>query len=255
MTREQLFALGLTRQAITRRVQAGRLHRLHRGVYAVGHTAVSQHGRWLAAVLSCGPGALLSHRSAAALWGLRPSSAPKIDVTVPRNSGRRSTKTIEVHRAKRTPRTHLGIPVTAPTCTLIDLAASPCWQLKRGAEIAERRGLLDARGRRFLAIETRSPLEDAFLALCDGLPRPLVNARVEGLEVDFHWPHARLVVETDGHEHHGTREAFERDRERDQRLIAAGWTVRRFTHRHLLEEPERVRAVLISVRSPSPATP
>src|SRR5262249_13540911 len=91
----------------------------------------------------------------------------------------------------------------------------------------------------------RSPLEAAFLKLCD--EAPVVNGRVEGLEVDFHWPDRRLIVETDGHEHHGTRAPFERDRARDQRLIAAGWTVIRFTHRQVQEDPARVRGILVSV--------
>jgi very-short-patch-repair endonuclease len=140
---------------------------------------------------------------------------------------------------------------------LIDLAAArvPAWQLRRAADLAERRGLLDARGRRLLEIETRSPLEDAFLHLCHDLPRPRVNESVEGFEVDFHWPEQHIIVETDGHEHHGSRAAFERDRERDQTLIAAGWTVLRFTHRQISDAPERVRHVLVSVRSRSPATP
>ena len=100
----------------------------------------------------------------------------------------------------------------------------------------------------------KSPLEEAFLKLCEDDP-PRVNEVVEGLEVGFHWPRARLVVETDGHDHHGTRTAFERDRVRDQRLIAAGWIVRRFTHRQVIEQPAHVRAVLLSVRSRSLATP
>jgi hypothetical protein len=251
VTRAQLVAVGMSEEAIARRMRSGRLHRLHRGVYAVGHTALSQHGRWLAAVLACGDGALLSHRSAAALWGLRPTSATMIDVTVPPGNGHRTKDHLRVHRRTRTPEVHCGIPVTSPYCTLADLAAAkiPRHQLARAAEIAERRGLavfeLDDR--------TRSPLEDAFLALCP--EPPVVNGKVEGLEVDFHWPDARLVVETDGHEHHGTRAAFERDRARDQRLVAAGWSVLRFTHRQVLGEPERVRAILLSARSRSLSTP
>jgi hypothetical protein len=205
VTIAQLAELGLDRWAVKRRVESGRLHRLQRGVYAVGHAAVSQHGRWLAAVLACGDGALLSHRSAAALWGLRPTSAPKIDVTVHPSSGRRSTNTIRIHRATRTPCVHSGIPVTSPQCTLADLAAKklPRWQLATAAEIAAARGLIALAPDEII---TRSPLEDAFLKLCEGLPAPRVNAIVEGLEVDFHWP-------------------------------------------------ERVKAVLLSARSPSPSTP
>src|SRR3954470_19097845 len=100
VTRDEMRELGLTDAAIARRARAGRLHRLHRGVYAVGHAAVGLHGRWLAAVLATGDGALLSHRSAAALWGMLSTSAPRIDVIVPPKSGRRSTETIRIRRGK-----------------------------------------------------------------------------------------------------------------------------------------------------------
>jgi hypothetical protein len=250
VTRRQLAAIGFGDRAIARRIAAARLHRLHRGVYAVGHTAVGQHGRWLAAVLACGEGALLSHRSAAALWGMLATSAPRIDVIVAPASGRRSTAAIRVRRGRRDGVVHLGIPVTSPRCTLDDLAAAklPGWQLRCATEAAERLGV------HVTPTGPRSPLEAAFLRLCDDDP-PVVNGHVEGLEVDFHWPDDKLVVETDGHEHHATRAAFERDRKRDQALIAAGWTVVRFTHRQLEDEPERVRKTLVSVRSRSRATP
>jgi hypothetical protein len=249
VTRDDMRELGLTDAAIARRIAGGRLHRLHRGVYAVGHAAVGLHGRWLAAVLTTGDGALLSHRSAAALWGMRSTSAPKIDVIVPRTSARRSTATIRVHHGTRDGMVHLGIPVTSPRCTLDDLAAAkiPGWQLRKAMEVAEKLG------EPVTPTGPRSPLEEAFLKLCD--EAPIVNGTIEGFEVDFHWPDARLVVETDGHEHHGTRAAFERDRARDQALAAAGWTVLRFTYRQVLEEPARVRDVLLSVRSRSLATP
>ena len=130
-----------SRRRSQRRVAAGRLHRLHRGVYAVGHTVLSRNGAYLAAVLACGPHAVLSHRSAAALWGLRPSDAPRIDVTVPHTSGFRTTRTIVVHRPLRTPdpMTHAGVPVTTPGRTLADLAlALPRRQLENAVEAAER---------------------------------------------------------------------------------------------------------------------
>jgi hypothetical protein len=249
VTRRQLFEAGVKRQAISRRLESGRLHRLHPGVYAVGHTALGLHGRWLAAVLASGEGALLSHFSAAALWGMRSTSAPRIDVIVPPASGRRSTATIRIRRGKREGVEHLGIPVTSPRCTLDDLAAAkiPAWQLRKAHEVAERLG------EPVTPTGPRSPLEEAFLKLCD--EPPVVNGTVAGFEVDFHWPEARLVVETDGHEHHGTRAAFERDRARDQALTAAGWTVVRFTYRQVLDEPARVRDVLLSVRSRSLVTP
>jgi len=249
VTRRELRDLGMTSRQITRRVAAGRLHRLHRGVYAVGHTALPLRGLWLAAVLACGEGALLSHRSAAALWGMLSTSAPMIDVIVPRANARRSTAKIRVHHGRRHGAVHLGIPVTSPRCTLDDLAAAkiPRWQLHKAQEVAQRLGeAVTPEG-------PRSPLEEALLQLCDD--EPVVNGLVNGFEVDFHWPEARLIVETDGHEHHGTRAACERDRARDQALAAAGWTVLRFTYRQVLEEPARVRDVLLSVRSRSLVTP
>jgi Transcriptional regulator, AbiEi antitoxin/Protein of unknown function (DUF559) len=242
VTRRQLESIGFGQRAIARRIAAGRLHRLHRGVYAVGHTAVSQHGRWLAAVLACGEGALLSHRSAAALWGMLPTAATAIDVTVPPGNGHRTKDHVRVHRARRAAASHLGIPLTSPRCTLDDLAAAklPAWQLRRATEAAERLGVA------VTPSGPRSPLEAEFLTLCGDDP-PRVNEVVAGLEVDFHWPDRRLIIETDGHEHHGTSAAFERDRERDQQLIAAGWTVIRFTHRQVHEEPARIRGLLLSL--------
>jgi hypothetical protein len=206
---------------------------------------------------------VLSHRSAAALWGIRPTEAPRIHVTVPRTCGFRSTRAIAVHRPRRTPAatTHAGIRVTTPGRTLQDLAtALPRRGLEKAAEIAEALRLdveldaghpgavrLDAvlKGHD-LSSTTRSPLEDAFLELCDahGIARPAVNANVEGFEVDFVWRDARLIVETDGHRHHGTRAAFERDRARDARLIAAGWRVVRFTERQVRDEADAVADLL-----------
>lgn len=269
----QLKALGLSRDAVKRRVSAGRLHRLHRGVFAVGHACVGREGRWLAAVLACGSEAVLSHRSAAALWGIRPTSAARIDVTLPRTSGHRSTATIVVHRPRRAIETTVrdAIPITTPMQTLADLAAVvPRPALERACETAEVLRLLDVgglRGRLRALVEgldteitIRSALEARFLALCreHGLPHPLVNTRIEDVEVDFCWPAARLVIETDGHRYHGTRAAFERDRARDARLIALGWRVVRVTHRRLIERPEEVAGLirrLLSVRSRSPSTP
>ncbi len=225
----------------------------------------------MAAVLACGAGAALSFVSAGALWSVRQTAAALIDVTVPRESGRRSNASIRVHRPVVPPEVtiHNSIPVTTPTQTLIDLSSVlPRPALEAALEAAERLRLLDLgalppRLQRLAgAIDTdvRSPLEARFLALCreNGLPRPLVNTVVEGYEVDFCWPGHRVIVETDGHRHHGTRAAFERDRERDAALTAAGWRVVRVTHRRLATRPREVAALLerlLSVRSPSPATP
>ena len=270
----QLHELGLTRDAVARRVQAGRLHRLHRGVYAVGHTVLNRNARYLAAVLAAGDGAVLSHRSAAILWGIHRSNAAKIDVTVPRTCGFRSTRTIAVHRPRLPPiaMTHAGVRVTTPGRTLQDLAtAVPRRMLEKAAEMAEALRLHveldpdhpgDARlaavlDQHDLDHTTRSPLEDDFLELCDryAIPRPLVNTVVEGFEVDFVWPEARLIVETDSRTWHDTADAFERDRVRDARLTAAGWRVVRFTRRRVRTEPavvaDLVRTLLRSLSLPS----
>lgn len=271
VSRDELIALGFDRGMISRRVASGRLHRLYRGVYAVGHTILTREGRWLAAVLACGEGAALSHRSAAALWGIRPTAAARIDITVSHTSGVRSSSAIVVHRTRRpvTATKRHGIPVTTPGQTLADLAlALPRRPLEKAIELAEARRLhvaipdghpgsqrlTDARP---LLVTTDSPLEDAFLALCDtyGIPRPLVQRVVEGYRVDFCWPEERLIVETDGYEHHGTRAAFERDRLKDAHLTVRGWRVVRFTQPQVDEEPAYVAGVVISVRSRSPSTP
>jgi hypothetical protein len=269
VSRAQLYEMGFDNPAVERRIAGGRLHRLHRAVYAVGHTIVPRRGRWLAAVLACGEGAVLSHRSAAAHWGIRPSAAARIDVTVPRASGVRSTSAIVVHRPGRPIEsvTRDGIPVTTAGRTLADLAtALPRRSLETACEAAEALRLdvgIDPThpGAKRLAevgpgVMTRSPLEDEFLALCDrfGIPRPLVNTRIEGFEVDFCWPGTRLIVETDGGRHH-TRAAFERDRARDALLTAVGWRVMRFTTRQVRGDPATIAARVLSVRSPLLATP
>ncbi|HEY6691856.1 MAG TPA: DUF559 domain-containing protein [Solirubrobacteraceae bacterium] len=163
-----------------------------------------------------------------------------------------------------------GVPVTTPGRTLLDLAtALPKRQLEKAAEMAEALRLdvvvddTHPGARRLRALmphdlghTTRSGLEDDFLALCDRfeIPRPRVNATVEGVEVDFCWPDERLIVETDGR-HHLTRAAFERDRARDAWLLVRGWRVMRFTTRQVRRDAENVAALVLSARSPSLATP
>jgi len=221
-------------------------------------------------VLSCGPGAALSHRGAAALWGIRPGAPARIDVSVSRTSGVRTSARVVVHRPRRPPETTIrdGIPVTTPGQTLADLAlALPRRPLEKAVEMADARrlhvvvpaghpGAQRLRDVRPLPMATDSPLEDAFLALCDAyrIPRPLVQTIVEGHRVDFCWPEQRVIVETDGYEHHGTRAAFERDRARDAHLTVLGWRVLRFTEPQIREEPAFVASVVLSVRSRSPAT-
>jgi hypothetical protein len=272
VTVTQLRELGLSPSAVRGRVSAGRLHRIHRGVYAVGHQLLAARGRWTAAVLACGPGAVLSHRSAAALWGIRPTTRTGIEVMTPGRVGRRRAG-IEVHdaaslRAADITQVH-HIPCTTLARTLLDLAAVLDRRaLERAYDQAEVLGVLDRKAvedllarsscrpglaalRAVVQAErppslTRSELEKRFLAICSAaaLPRPQVNAWVPlnggGIEVDFLWREQRLIVETDSHRFHGTRAAFERDRVRDQRLLLKGWRVARFTWRQVLRDPEDV---------------
>jgi hypothetical protein len=271
IARTQLAALGIGRRAIGHRLRCGRLHPLHRGVYAVGHRVVSREGRWMAAVLAMGSGAVLSHRSAAALWGMRATTRTRIEVAVPGRPGSRPA--LQVHRVRLAAdetTTHRGIPVTTPNRTLLDLAAVlDARQLEKPINEAEILRLTNPislddllerhRGRRgakalreILATRdlgstiTRSELEDRFLRFLDEavLPRPEVNValRVAGqwIEADCVWPNHRLIVELDGHATHATAGGFERDRARDRALHADGWRVVRITWRQLHEERDAV---------------
>ena len=146
VARAQLLALGLSADAIGRRVRNGRLRPLHRGVYAVGHLVVRREAHWLAAVLACGDDAVLSHATAAAHWGLRPSAATRVDVTV-RGAGGRKRPGLRVHRYALLPgeiTTHEAIPVTTPARTLLDLAAAlPRRALERAVDQTEVLRLFD----------------------------------------------------------------------------------------------------------------
>jgi very-short-patch-repair endonuclease len=272
----QLNTLGLSASAVRNRVAAGRLQRVHQGVYVVGLAPLSIEATYMAAVLACGPGAVLFHRSAAHHLGLRPSSRPAVDVAAPGRTGK-ARKGIDVHRAtgleeRDTTRVN-GIPCTTVARTLLDLATTldrPA--LERAVEQAEKLRIFDLTAvvdatrragnrqgatnlRELLATYTsepaftRSELEKRFLALCRaaGVPRPRTNNITDGDEVDFTWPDRRLMVETDSIRHHGTRAAFERDRRRDQKLTAAGWRVVRFTWRQVDETPTEVTATLRSL--------
>jgi hypothetical protein len=262
VTRAQLREVGLGDSAIGKRVAAGRLHRVHRGVYAVGHRVLPARGAWMAATLACGTGAVLSHISAAAFWEIRSSDAVIVDVTVPTAGGRRR-RGLSIHRDPRLEpgdvTTRHGIPVTTASRTLLDLAGTlPERRLQRAIDQAEIEGLLDIgaldaliarhaghhRAAKLRAVLgdhrpgttlTRSELEERFLALCAtyDLPRPGVNRMVAGLQVDFVFEPLRIVCETDGWRYHGTRAAFERDRQRDATLTRAGYRTLRFTHRQI----------------------
>lgn len=263
IAREQLLKLGVTRDAIRRRLEAERLYPVQPRVYSL-LPEVPTRGRMMAAVITCVPGAALSHRAAAAIWDLGPWPAGLIDVTVP--GCRQPRRGIRLHRARVERVIHDGFPVTTVARTLVDQAAGlPLGRLRDQFEQAERLRLLDVdevsqeiRGRRgaknirlILGELTRpeparSELERIFRPFCEqhGLPVPSLNTIVHGQEVDAHWPGTTLVVELDGWEWHRTRAAFEDDRRRAAALEAAGYHVLRFTWRQLENEPELVAAAI-----------
>jgi very-short-patch-repair endonuclease len=271
VSRAQLAGLGFSRDAIHHRLARGRLHPVARGVYAVGRPADSREGRWMAAVLGCGDGAVLSHGSAAALMGFGSERGRLVEVSV-RSPTIRRRPDLRVHRRPCLRDEGVGlfdrIPVTSPAQTLIDLAAdgdritvermvdeadrldlvSPpelraALELHRGEPgVARLRTWLDRRTFRL----TRSRLERLFLPMAKdaGLPVPETKAWVNGFEVDFLWRQLRLVVETDSLRHHRTPAQQSRDHRRDQAHAVAGFTSLRFTHEQVRYEPEHVRAVL-----------
>ena len=245
----QLNACGVDASGIKRRLASGRLHRLHRGVYAVGHPNIGNEGRWMAAVLAFGHGAVLSHRSAAALW--RIGAPPQlVEVTVPSDAGRAARPGIRLHRSRTLSPADVtrraGIPVTKPARTLADLRRIlPREQFARALREAEYLKL--PIGGVLNPDRTRTDLEGLFLALArrHRLPQPEVNVRVDRYYVDFLWRKECLIVEVDGWGSHRTRSAFETDRERDARLSVLGFTVLRFTWRQVEDHP---RAVARTVR-------
>ncbi|MEX2106341.1 MAG: DUF559 domain-containing protein [Solirubrobacterales bacterium] len=270
---DQMRKVELSAKAAAQRARQGGLHRVHRGVYAVGHRSLGHAALLRAAVLACGEGSVVSHMTAAAHWGLRDQWPALIDVTVPVEAGRK----IDGIRCRRCRYpdpsevvTHQGVVCTTPSRTLVDLAGSlGTPSLRRTVERAAVLKLLDldeldlvmerAKGRRGMpslrAIlvdwrtddgslpDVRSDFEALVLPrlVMLGLPRPLCNEKLwidgEQLTVDFLWKTRRLVVETDGRETHATPVAFQRDRWRDQLLVAADYRVARATwdqiHREL----------------------
>ncbi|MFZ0042519.1 MAG: DUF559 domain-containing protein, partial [Solirubrobacteraceae bacterium] len=262
--------LGIGRHALAQRLQAGRLHRVHQGVYALGRPQLTPNGHRLAAVLACGPSAVLSHKSAGQLWDLLRTSQMRIDVTVPGTS-RRDREGIRIHRTRALDPadtgTLNGIPVTSVPRTVVDLAAvlnrdQTLRVVEQGARLecldfgALRRTLdrnPNHKGRETLRLiladftaapVTRSDFERDFLAIVTdaGLPKPQMNSVVAGLEVDACWPDWELIVELDSRGFHSDPRAFERDRLRDARLQRAGFRVLRVTYRRLKTEPSAVIA-------------
>jgi very-short-patch-repair endonuclease len=271
----QLLDAGIGPHGVDRRTAAGWLHRVHKGVFAVGHPGLTDRGRWTAAVLAGGPEAVLSHRSAAALWGLRPNVS-FVEVTVP-GRRRRGPAGVVAHAGALDARETVvvdGIRVTTVARTLLDLAEIlPVREVVAAIDRATARRLFDAdairatvaraTGRRGLKglraallvtrpqdVLTRSELERRALRLIRAarLPRPEVNAQLLGHEVDLLWRDRRLAVELDGRRTHDTPNAFESDRRRDADRMARGWRVLRLTWRQVVNDPawvaSRVGAVL-----------
>ena len=250
ISRRQLLDAGLGTGWIDRRIKACRLIRLYQGVYAVGHAALSDHGRVRAALLAGGPDAIASHMTAAALWRLISTLPAVLELTTTARA-RRTRSGLIIHETTIAPdiRTIRGIPLTAPLRTLVDLAATqPASTVERATTEALNRRLITPE-QVTTGAPTRSKLERRFRRLVAdaGLPQPLVNARVGAHEVDFLWPHERVIVETDGWATHGTRRAFEDDRAKDAALQAAGFIVVRFTWRQIEERPLTVAAQLAQV--------
>jgi len=248
ITAAQLHAADVDKSGVTRRVRAGRLHRLHRGVYAVGHEAPSEYRRFMAAVLACGEGTVLSHGSAAVLWGfLKPLKGP-VHVTSPSTSGKVQRAGIVLHRSpslmkRGETRVRERIPVTSPRRTIEDLpSVLPSYLVRRARRQAE-----------FLKYELRLPtdrsrsdLESDFLSFCrrHHLPLPEVNVKVGRHEVDFHWPVQRVVVETDFFDYHRGSQSFEDDHQRDLDLRRLSYTVRRYTGAQLTSYPAEIAGEL-----------
>jgi very-short-patch-repair endonuclease len=274
VSRPQLAEVGIDDRAISRRVEEGRLHRIHQGVYAVGHPGLTQHGRWMAAVLACGEDSVLSHFDAAVLWRINDGSGPRVHVLTRAN---RRVAGLRIHRARRLDpddvTTNDGIPVTTVARTLVDLTdVLPAERVRRAIREAEFQQLLDhaaliaaverARGRHRLRVlrealregrargVIRSELEHRFLELLRSadLPEPETNVRIPTrrrvYEVDCLWRAQGVVAELDGRAAHTRTTAFEEDRKRDTALNAIGLRPLRFTWERVTADADEVIAEL-----------
>ncbi len=271
VTRQQLLALGFGKRSIEHRIERRRLHLVAHGVYAVGWPRLTPKRRWMAALLACGEGALLSHRSAAALWEIGTEKRGVIDISVTRRCELRRPG-LRVRGRPALPLKDIvisdGIPVTSPVRTLIDIAAElEPLPLERSVNEADKRDLIDPETlraeledyagepgvkllRRLLDKRTfrlsDSDLEILFrpIAMEAGLPPPLTKQWVNGFEVDFFFLELDLVIETDGLRYHRTPSTQARDARRDRAHVLAGMTPLRFTHYEIKYESARVRSEL-----------
>jgi very-short-patch-repair endonuclease len=275
VSRAQLLDAGIGDDSIDRSVSADRLRVVFRGVYAVGHSALTREAWWKAALLACGKPAVLSHHSAAQLWRMQRGDPFPISVIVRTRSGRRHGR-INSRRMRLQPGEWMrfdGLRVTTPARTIIDLAGElGPRQLRRLVEQAQDLRRFDAAeirqvltlhprrpgGRALLdlirlmepdADGARSHLERLFVPLARraGLQKPEVNVEIEGRRRDFVWRDSRLVVEVDGYAYHSSRRAMRRDRERDRRLTIAGWRPARFTFEEVALEPTATAQELSSL--------
>lgn len=273
VTRQQLLTLGFSRRAIEHRIARGRLHPVMHGVYAVGWPTLTPKRRWMAAVLACGDDASLSHRSAAALWGIGMEQDKIVDVSVRRRCQLRRPGLRIRGRPALTAEDvaiHDLVPVTAVVRTLVDLATdlTPL-AIERAVNEADKRDLIDPETLRArLDVHAGEPgvrplrdlldrrtfrlsdsdLEVHFrrLAARAGLPPPLSKQQVNGFEVDFFWPELGLVIETDGLRYHRTPSTQARDVLRDRSHVIAGLNPLRFTHYEVRHEPDKVQADLVA---------
>jgi hypothetical protein len=265
VTRRQLLAAGITSDEIDHRLSLGALLREHRGVYRVGHRAPSVEARYLAAVLACGDGAVLSGRAAGHLWGLTKGAVPPPEVAAPTERRVNGVTTHRVRSVERT--THRGIPITTVPRTLADLAAVLSLDaLARAcheagvrydttpkhveAVLAERSRTKGAKKLRAILSGdvhvSLSVLERAFLKRLReaALPLPRTNKRAHGRRVDCRWPDHRLTVELDSYRYHSSRHAWEQDRRREREARARGDEFRRYTYGDVLERPRLMLAEL-----------
>jgi very-short-patch-repair endonuclease len=273
ITREQLYALGLSRRAIEYRIEVARLIPVYRGVYAVGYVQRTPVTRACAAVLACGEQATLSHSSAASLWGFSKHWDAPFEVTAPTIRIRNG---IKVHRsrtlARRDITRQLGIRVTTPARTVLDTAPrlsgkrlsrfvndalrTPYLHVADLADVLNRNPSHPGTNRilPYVRTPTNSPLEDDFLEFAQryGLPKPTTNTYLLGYEIDVLYPRERVIVEVDGYEFHSDRDSFERDRKRDVVMLAADVVTVRITKDRMQEEPVqeagRLRSILAARR-------
>ena len=274
VARRQLLAIGFGTRSIEHRVARGRLHPTWRGVYAVGWPALTERRWWMGATLAAGEGSMLSHRSAAALWGIRAATPGPIVLSTRARHGVHRPRLIVHRRPGLSPEDLLAcdlIPVTSPACTLVDLATEldPV-ALERAVNDADKRDLIDPESLRlsldrFAGVPGVQPLRSLLdkltfrlsdsdleiffrpIAASAGLPAPHTKVWVNGFEVDFFWPELGLIVETDGLRYHRTPSAQASDARRDRAHVIAGMSPLRFTHYEIRYEKRKVRVALLGV--------